>query len=260
MCGRYVLVTPPPVLASRFGARLAPGVEERFVPSYNVAPTRTVLGVAAGADGERVLDAYRWGLVPSWARDASIGTRLFNARAETLARKPAFRAAFARRRLAVVADGFYEWRREPAGRRQPFFLSRPDGAPLAFAGLWESWRDPGRPDDPGASVRSCTIVTTAANEDVAPVHDRMPALLEAGALDAWLDPLADLEELEALLRSPRGGTLVRRPVDRRVGDVRNDSPALLAEREAASDPRVAERRRPAPRRAGRSGAAQGPAG
>jgi putative SOS response-associated peptidase YedK len=144
--------------------------------------------------------------------------------------KPSFRAAFKARRLAVVSDGFFEWRRGAGTRRQPYFLSRADGSPMAFAGLWESWRDPATSGDEAAAVRSCTIITTEANPEVAPIHDRMPVVLGRDGLEAWLDPLvAERDELEALLRPAPAGTLAVRPVSPAVGSVRNNGPHLIEE-------------------------------
>jgi len=230
VCGRYVLATPIDELASFFEARRAAGLGGDWAASYNIAPTKTVVCLAPDADGGRVLDAYRWGLIPSWAKDPAIGNRLFNARSETVAVKPSFRGAFKSRRLVVVADGFYEWRRGPGARRQPYFLSRSDRAPMAFAGLWESWHDPATADDDSAWVHSCTIITTAANDEVSPIHDRMPVVLEHDALEAWLDPsVAARDELEALLRPASPGTLAVRAVGPRVGNVRNNGPDLIEE-------------------------------
>lgn len=230
MCGRYVLATPIDDLASFFAARWTADLEGKWRASYNIAPTRAVLCLSPNAEGGRVLDTYRWGLVPSWAKEPGIGSRLFNARAETVAVKPSFRGAFRNRRLAVISDGFYEWRRGQGGRRQPFFLSRSDGSPMAFAGLWETWRDPRSAGGEEPWLRSCTIITTSANPEVAPIHDRMPVVLERDVLDAWLDPsLGRPDELEALLRPASTGTLAVRAVGPRVGNVRNDDPALIEE-------------------------------
>lgn len=229
MCGRYVLATPIDELVSFFEAKLASGVREEYQPSYNVAPTRSVLGLVEEESRGRVLDEFRWGLVPSWAKDPTIGSRMFNARAESVATKPSYRAAFKTRRLAIVADGFYEWRKDDSGRRQPFYFTRADREPMAFAGLWEVWRDPSAKDEDASWLRSCTIITTDANREVAAVHDRMPVLLEAGALERWIDPsTAERDELEGLLRPADAGTLTFVPVDRRVGLVANNDPGLIA--------------------------------
>ena len=226
MCGRFALSWPAPRLAQLFDAEEGPGLREAYQPSFNLAPTSVVAGLAMTSDGGRLLEAYRWGLVPSWAPDPSIGGRLFNARAETLDSRPAFADALAARRMAVLADGFYEWRTEAGTkRRQPYFFRRPEGQPLLFAGLWDVWRDGihhGR-------LLTCTIVTTAAGEDMAGIHDRMPAILPGEALESWLHPgrIGRLER-EDLLRPALPGTLVHHPVDPRVGDVRQDDPQLVA--------------------------------
>ncbi|MGD0741776.1 MAG: SOS response-associated peptidase [Acidimicrobiales bacterium] len=230
MCGRYVLATPIDELASFFEARPAPGLDSGWGANYNIAPTRTVVCLSPGPDGGRSLDLYRWGLIPSWAKEQTVGNRLFNARAETVAVKPSFRAAFHSRRLAVLSDGFYEWRRGPGSRRQPYFLSRADGSPMAFAGLWESWRDPRAQGDEAGWIRTCTIITTEANPEVAPIHDRMPVLLEHDVLGAWLDPaVAERDELEAMLHPSPAGTLAVRAVSPRVGSVRNNGADLIEE-------------------------------
>ncbi len=228
MCCRYVLETPPEELARYFGARISSGLEVLRLPSYNIAPTTQVLGVAADRDGERVLDVYRWGLVPSWAKDPSAGARTFNARAETVASKPSFRSAFRHRRIAVVADGFWEWRRGAGTSRQPFYLHRADGEPLAFAGLYESWHDVRPGAAPETWLHPCTIITTAASGALVEIHDRMPAILDRSALDVWLDPANDdRDELEALLRPDSAPSLAYYPVARRVGNVRENDRGLL---------------------------------
>lgn len=218
MCGRFVAATPLPLLAERFG------VDEVRVsglpPSWNVAPTDPVPAVVARR-GQRLLGELRWGLVPSWAPDPSGAARMINARAETVAAKPAFRDAFRHRRCLIPADGFYEWRRHD-GRKAPVFIAAADGSPLAFAGLWEVWRGGGR------RLATCTIVTTAANPTVRDVHDRMPVILPPQAWDAWLDPsCTDPELLKSLLLPAPDDLLVIRPADPRVNSVRNNGPELL---------------------------------
>jgi putative SOS response-associated peptidase YedK len=234
VCGRIDLHTPPSRLARLLQAELAPGIDPEGTPRFNLPPTEGVLALVAGrrpgAPG-RVLASFRWGLVPPWAKDPSVGNRMINARAESLATKPAYRDAFADRRCLVIADGFYEWRApdpDAPRRRVPFYFRRADGAPLAFAGLWERWHDPGRRPDDGAVLRSCTIVTTEAGPDVAAVHHRMPVVVEAGHYDEWLDPgLHDLGALGTLLAPAPAGTLASHRVDPAVNDVRNDGPELL---------------------------------
>jgi len=235
MCGRFSLFTPPARLADLFDADLAPDVDPVGRPRWNVAPTTDVLGLSAGTGppGEerrpRLLDCYRWGLIPPWAGDASSGSRLFNARAETAASKPSFRDAFVERRVAVLADGFFEWQKGPGKKRRPHYFYRVDGDPLAFAGLWGSWRGHRIDGQTGPSIRSCTIITTNAGQDMDGIHPRMPVVLERSALDRWLDPAnTDRAELQSLLRPAAPGTLVHHPVDQRVGNVRNDDPGVIA--------------------------------
>ncbi|GIU88689.1 MAG: DUF159 family protein [Acidimicrobiia bacterium] len=226
MCGRYVAVSSPQVLAERFRVEEV-RIGERE-PDYNVTP-RAEVPVVAVSRGHRTLDVVRWGLVPSWAKDPSIGDRLINARAEGIATKPAYRRAFARRRCIVPADGFYEWARVPgAKRKQPYFIRRRDGEPLAFAGLWEVWHDPALGDD-APRIRSCVIVTTGANEKLAPVHDRMPVVLPEDAWDRWLDPeFHDVDALRALLVPAPPDDFELWPVSTRVNSPRNNGPDLLA--------------------------------
>jgi putative SOS response-associated peptidase YedK len=188
MCGRYVLTTDLRDLQARFdfdGAGLA------VRPRYNVAPTQEALTVVQGEDGARHGELMRWGLVPVWAKDPSVGSRMINARAETVGEKPAFRSAFKKRRCLVLASGFYEWRREGA-KKTPMFIGLKSGEPFAFAGLWGGWK---RPD--GEWLHSCTILTTAPNELMAPIHDRMPMILPREAEAGWLGP--DLQDPLALL-------------------------------------------------------------
>lgn len=230
MCGRFIATSPVSALAERF---LVDEVKVDHEPDarFNVAPTLDVVAVAESrsSDGARRLGTFRWGLVPSWAKDPSIGSKLINARAESVAEKPAFRKALSRRRCIVPADAFYEWRRPPQGskaKKQPYVIRRRDGVPMAFAGLWEAWRDPSGPE--GEWLRTCTIITTAANEAVRPLHDRMPVILAPDAWDRWLD--TDVEEVEAvrglLVPSP-AEDLETYPVSTLVNDVSNDGPELL---------------------------------
>lgn len=248
MCGRIALYTPPARLARFFHARQAAGPGEgsgsselpesestvQVAPSWNVAPSRRVLAVVPARDrSERLLVPLQWGLVPFWAKDPSIGNRMINARAESVASHSAYRRAFERRRCLVVADGFYEWKgtEVPAasGRtrrmRQPWYFQRVDGTPLAFAGLWESWRPA---EDPGPVLRTCTIITTGAGPDVAPVHDRMPVVVEADDWDEWIGiDEARQQALLSLLGPSNNGTLVGHPVDPRVNRPEVDEPGLV---------------------------------
>ena len=231
MCGRYVAATPPGELADYFGA-IAADTASPFSPNYNVAPTQGVQAVYEDG-GERLLDVFHWGLVPFWAKDPRIGNRMINARAETLASKNAFRVPLSRRRCIIPADGFYEWRKVPgAKRKQPTYITRPDGEPFAFAGLWEVWRDK-RVTDPSGErpeLHSCTIITCAANTAMAEVHNRMPVMLAPPAWGEWLD--RDNRDTAALgkLLVPAPSRLIQlRPVSTDVNYVRNNGPHLISE-------------------------------
>lgn len=216
-----------------------------FEPRYNIAPTQPAPVVRANvANGRRVLDWLRWGLVPSWAKDLAVGNQLVNARSETLASKPAFRHAFRQRRCLVVADGFYEWQRQ-GKRKQPFYITAADGAPLAFAGLWERWTPAvapasgaGAPD----TVESCTIVTTAASECMSALHDRMPVILPRAAWPAWLNPgLDDPAALQELLNRCIGDGLISHPVDTLVNSPANDSQRCIEPLTSGDDTKPADR-------------------
>jgi putative SOS response-associated peptidase YedK len=223
MCGRFTQQRPSAELAALFDAEdLAASPGER----YNLAPRQVGLVVVEREDARRAIVPYRWGLVPSWARDGKIGGRLINARAETVATTPAFRASFQKRRCIVPADGFYEWERMTPEIRQPNLIRRVDGEPMAFAGIWSTWRDPSEPD--AERVRTFSIITTTANATLEAIHDRMPAILPAAAWDAWLAPdPSDPGELLALLRPAPDDMLTRFPVSRRVNSVRNEGPDLV---------------------------------
>jgi putative SOS response-associated peptidase YedK len=198
------------------------------------------------ADGEvaRELRVVRWGLVPFWAKDISIGSRLINARAETVSEKPAFRRAFERRRCLLPADGYYEWQRpaggpgsdRPSAAKQPFYISRGDGGPLAFAGLYELWRDSSVPeDDPDSWLWTAAIITTSAPDDLGAIHDRMPMVIPPGSWDDWLDPAnRDAGDLRALLAPAAAGGLISFPVSRAVNSVRNNGPELIEPVELAA--------------------------
>ncbi|HEX8440996.1 SOS response-associated peptidase [Archangium sp.] len=189
MCGRVTIQTPALALAREFaltGIRTA--LEQ---PRYNLAPTQLMPVVIN--DGARMLDAYRWGLIPSWAKEASIGNKLINARGETVAEKPSFRSALKRRRCLVLVDGWFEWK-QSTKPKTPFYFHREDGRPMAFAGLWEEWNAP----DTGEVLRTCTLITTGPNRLMAPIHDRMPVILSPEAQELWLRP----EPQEASLLQP----------------------------------------------------------
>ena len=231
MCGRYVSATPPEDLARYLDAAVAESAlsPEAPGPSWNVAPTNDVYAVITGSDGVRRLTVVHWGLVPVWAKDVKVGQNMINARAETLAEKPAFKKLFAGRRCIVPADGFYEWTTQPGEKKkQPFYIHRPDGEPFAFAGLWSAWRDPAAAQTDTPWLHSATIVTTAANTFMRPVHDRMPALLPASSWSEWLDPTNhDVTALGRLLVPAPEGLLTMHPVATAVGNVRNKGPHLV---------------------------------
>jgi len=230
MCGRFVQHADPEIYASRYAAELDAGGLGDWRPSFNVAPTCPVLAIRVGKDGGRELTALRWGLIPSWSKGPDNRYSMINARAETVASKPAYRSAFKHRRCLIPAEGFYEWQaaggegaRSKAKAKQPYFIHRQDGEPILLAGLWEDWR----PED-GDPVQSCAIIVTDANTAVAAIHDRMPAVLPPTAMDAWLDPdNADTDGLQALLHPSPSEDWALHPVSRRVNSSRNDAPDLI---------------------------------
>lgn len=215
MCGRFVLTTPAQALAAHFDAWDGGLV---LTARYNIAPTQNVAAVRF-EQGKRRLVMLRWGLVPGWAKDPAIGNRMINARAETAAEKPSFRAALARRRCLVPASGFFEWKREGT-RKQPWYFFAPGNEPLAIAALWERWQGP-----QGSAIESCALLTTAANALLSPVHDRMPLLLSPRHYAHWLDPETEKPSaIEALLVSAGEQSLSGYPVSRAVSDARHDDP------------------------------------
>jgi len=225
MCGRFTLTATPGRLRERFALDETPAA---MSPRYNIAPSQDVLAIANRMP--RAAHPLRWGLVPSWAKDASVGYRMINARAETLAERPAFRGALARRRCLVPADGFYEWRRQGKAKKQPFHIRARDGAPLGFAGLWELWRGPD-----GVTLGSCAIITTAANALLAPIHDRMPAILPPAAFNAWLDPSErPAGALTPLLVPCPDEWLEAFPVSTHVNSPTHEDPACLTPLDGSS--------------------------
>jgi putative SOS response-associated peptidase YedK len=230
MCGRFVLATSVPEIASYFHATFEPIVAESVRPSWNVPPTMSIPAITARSNGERRLGTLRWGLVPSWAKGLSFGANTINARAESIATKSSFRSAFRSQRCIIPADGYFEWKTTPGEVRQPYYFTRSDQSPLAFAGLWEAWRSPQRGAEDSV-IYTCAIVTTEANPDVEAIHTRMPVIFDDdGTIDRWLDgDLHDRDELEAMLVPAQAGTLVRRRVGAAVGNVRNDRPDLITE-------------------------------
>ena len=214
MCGRYTLLASPEALQEQFGLAEVPDLS----PRYNIAPTQQVAAVRRPAGQQRrELVLLRWGLVPPWADDPAIGSRLLNARAETVADKPSFRPALRCRRCLILADGFFEWQ-AVNGKKQPHYFRLRDGRPFAIAGLWERWARGG-----DGAVESCTLITTEANELVRPLHDRMPAILPPEAYEVWLDPAVQHPAtLRPLLRPYEAGEMVACPVSTRVNSPRND--------------------------------------
>lgn len=228
MCGRFAQPRSADELARLFGAR---PVTDLAGERFNVAPTDPVAAVVEH-HGERQLDVFRWGLVPAYAPDPREGARMINARAETIESSPVYRTAFRRWRCIIPADAFYEWRRRPAAdsaasRRRaasdPFAIHRRDGAPLALAGLWAVWRNP----ETAERLFSCTIVTTAANDLLAPLHARMPVILDPNDWSAWLAETTDLADLRQLLVPAPNDLLEAYPVATAVNDVRRNGPELL---------------------------------
>lgn len=222
MCGRFVLMAAGRDLSERFELEEEPSLE----PRYNIAPTQMVAAVRVEPHTlRRRLHMLRWGLIPSWAKDASIGPKLINGRAESAAEKPAFRAAFKYRRCLIPADGFYEWKSEKR-KKQPYFVQMADGKLFAFAGLWERWKN-----REGEEVESCTILTTDANELVSPIHDRMPVILSPADYSEWLDAkIKDPKRLKPLLRPRPGHEMKMRPANPKVNSASYDEPECLDDR------------------------------
>lgn len=219
MCGRFTLAVDPSVLRDAFPNFHIP---DRVPIRYNIAPTQPVAVIPN--DGRLALDFFLWGLIPSWAKDPSIGKRLINARAETLAQKPSFRSAYRRRRCLVLADGFYEWQKRPGSNfKIPYYIRLKSGKPFAFAGLWEQWFSPD-----GSEITSCAIITTRPNELIAPFHNRMPVILWLDAYLQWLDPAERSPvDLNALLSPYPAERMIAYPVSRMVNSPQNDSPECI---------------------------------
>ncbi|MDQ3738587.1 MAG: SOS response-associated peptidase [Actinomycetota bacterium] len=240
MCGRFVSTSNPERIADYFDATFD-GAE--LAPNYNVAPTQDIYAVVAEPDGSKHVQTFHWGLIPVWAKERKIGQRMINARAETVAEKGAYKGVFRKHRCLIPMDGFYEWRAGTADgpvtkagkpRKQPMYISRLDGEPLAVAGLWSAWRDPA---DGGKGLwqHSTVVVTTEANGTMEPVHDRMPVILPASAWSQWLDPENhDFEALKGLLVPAPDGLLMLHPVSFHVNSVSNNGPELI-EPAATSD-------------------------
>ena len=219
MCGRFTLSTPADTLAQLFELNEPPALP----PRYNIAPTETIATVRRPeGDSGRELAMLRWGLIPPWVKEPDVGSRMINARAETVASSPAFRAAFRRRRCLILADGFYEWQKV-GKRKQPYYFRLQDGLPFAFAGLWEHW------EGPAGVIQSCTLITTEPNEVVAPVHDRMPVILDRASYELWLDPEVERPELlRPLLRPYLPEQMSAYPVGLAVNSPSNDDERCIA--------------------------------
>ncbi|WP_047865480.1 SOS response-associated peptidase [Rubrobacter aplysinae] len=222
MCGRFTLTTPTGRLVDQFELT---GELPELTPSYNIAPAQKIAAVAANAEGERRLGKLQWGLVPRWSRDPEIGSRMINARAETVAEKNSFKSAFKKRRCLIPADGFYEWARNEAGSgpKQPYYMRLEDGTPYAFAGLWESWES-----EDGRKIHSTTIITTEANELMSGIHHRMPVILAPESYATWLDTsIQEPGELMPLLSPYPSEQMEAYPVSTHINKPANDDPACV---------------------------------
>ena len=242
MCGRFVSASSPGEIADYFGASLV--AETLTEPNYNVAPSLQI-PVVVRRDQERTLDLMRWGLIPFWAKSASIGNKMINARVETVTEKSAFRNAVQKHRCIIPADAFYEWTaiKDPAAkkpRKQPWCIQRSDGAPFAFAGLFESWRDP---DGDGSRIRSCTILTGPANTAMKPIHDRMPIMVPPTMWESWLDPAdPDAGALLASIEAPPSELFAIHAVSTAVNNARSSGAQLMEQVEPMTEASLAAAR------------------
>ena len=219
MCGRFTQTFNSSALADFFELTNIPEIE----PRYNIAPTQNILAIVS-ENKERKAKLLRWGLIPRWAKDGKIGAKLINARGETVAEKPSFRNAFRCRRCLIIADGFYEWKRDNR-QKQPYYFQLKDRQPFAFAGLWESWKSPA-----GEIIDSATIITTNANQIMLPIHQRMPVILPQSAHDIWLDnQVFNQQKLTSLLKPCEDSEMIAHPVSKEVNSVRNESSKLIKE-------------------------------
>jgi putative SOS response-associated peptidase YedK len=219
MCGRFTVRKPKEVIAKQFGVE----IDDELSPRFNIAPTQRVAAVRASQGGEgREFVSLKWGLIPSWAKDASIGAKLINARSETVTEKPSFREAFKRRRAIIPADGIYEWQRT-GGAKRPYFFQMRDGSLFGFAGLWDRWRN-----EEGEVVETCSILTTEANDVFRPVHERMPVVLHPESYDEWLgDDPRGVASLKELLRPYPSSEMIAYPVSSRVNSPQNQGEELI---------------------------------
>jgi len=225
MCGRFALNSTPQRIALHFGLAAVPDL----VPRYNIAPSQSIVTIREDAQGSRELAMARWGLIPAWSKEPKTGYSTINARAETVASKPAFRSAFRHRRCLIPADGYYEWSAIPGSKlKQPHYIGlQTTDAPFAFAGLWEVWIGAD-----GQRLESCTIIVTDANDLTRPIHDRMPVILPPEAYAEWLSPATNrLAELQALLKPFPSGTMQTHPVGLAVNNPRNDGSELIQSQE-----------------------------
>jgi putative SOS response-associated peptidase YedK len=224
MCGRYTLYGPH----SRYRDSFSVDEWPDFTDRYNIAPSASVPIIRQAPNGRRVADLLKWGLVPHWAKDITIGAKLSNARGESIAEKPSFRTAYRKRRCIVPASGFYEWQQVPGQKwKRPYYITLKDGLPMAMGGLWESWASP-----EGEILRTFCIITTAANEVMAPIHDRMPLLLVRDDWGRWLDPETKPEDISPLVSPAPDATIEARRVSRKVTNAREDGPELIEPEEA----------------------------
>jgi len=214
MCGRFTLTVDPAELQDTFADFAFP---QKFAPRFNIAPTQPVLAIPN--DGRNAADFFIWGLIPSWAKDPSIGNRLINARGETLAEKPSFRGSYKYKRCLILADGFYEWKKLPGTKTKiPHFIHMKNRQPFAFAGLWDEWHSPD-----GSQVRSCTIITISPNEMMASLHDRMPVILSHDAYAQWLDASPRTpDSLQPLIKPYPSDEMAAYPVSTLVNNPKND--------------------------------------
>jgi putative SOS response-associated peptidase YedK len=220
MCGRFTLTVDPADLQEVFGEYTFP---ERFEPRFNIAPSQPVLAIPN--TGRNTADFFRWGLIPSWAKDPAIANKLINARGETLGEKPSFRGGFKYKRCLIPADGFYEWKAQPGTKvKTPYFIHMKDRKPFAFAGLWDEWQSPD-----GGALRTCTIVTTSPNELMQGLHNRMPVILDPKDYAEWLDPAPrSAESLAHLVKPFPAGPMAAYPVSTLVNSPANDRPDLVS--------------------------------
>lgn len=237
MCGRFVSTQQPDQIANYFGADVA---VESLGENFNVAPTHDVYGVVQGNDATTRIEAFHWGLIPSWAKDRKIASKMINARSETLAEKNSFKSLFKKKRLLLPMDGFYEWKAGASGGplnskgkplKQPLFIHRVNNEPMAVAGLWTAWKDPEAAEGSDANqwLHSATIITTAANDTMAPVHNRMPVFVPRSRWAEWLDPSNDdIDDLSTLFTTTDDGSLTMHEVSTDVNNVRNNAGHLIS--------------------------------